>query len=428
MNLRLKILLWTCATLTLAVAAFIGISFLRAFANQGPGLMLAQLADYQLAEARRTFETGGTAALHALIQRTNSRFTAEHHLTDARGQDLVTGQSLAHLLEVEPMARPYRRAAQLVLAADSADHRYRWIIIRAPPIDAAALAMNLLVVLAAVALLSWALATHIARPLVAMTRTLQRFGDGALGLRLHSTRRDEIGQLSRAFDQMAGRIEHLVALERQLLQDISHELRSPLARLSVAAQLTRQPAEREPATRQIEKEIHRLDALIGDLVASTRLEAGPPQLLPLKPLLHDIISDCRLEAAAKRCRIVKRLDPSPVLELIPELLRRALENVLRNAVRHAPEASAIDIELLEDYRHVEIAIRDRGAGVPPHALERIFQPFYRLDEARAGHTGGVGLGLAIAQRAVSLHHGSVTAENASPGLRVTIILPLPLEL
>jgi signal transduction histidine kinase len=284
----------------------------------------------------------------------------------------------------------------------------------------AALHLNRFLALAVIGLLSWLIATHIARPLAALSRALQRFGDGDLSLRLNSQRHDEIGQLGRDFDRMAGRLQHLITLDRQLLQDISHELRSPLARLSLAAQLTKQLADRDPATQQIEKEIHRLDALIGHLVSSTRLEADTPQLLPLKPLLHDIISDCRTEAAAKGCRIVKRLDPAPVIELNPELLRRAIENVLRNAVRHAPESSTIDVELLEDDRQVEIAIRDRGPGVPTQSLNRIFQPFFQVEEARSN---GLGLGLAIAQRAIHHHHGRITAENASPGLRVTITLP-----
>lgn len=424
MTLQLKVLLWSFCAIAFALLAFFGVTFSRAFSNPGPAAMLSQLSEYQLAEARHAYESGGVPALRTVIRRMDAQFQARHHLTGAQGQNLLSAESLNHWLPLSPGTQPYRRNTDLVFATQSPDRRYRWIVIKPPPIDAAAIALNLLIVLATIALFSWALATHIARPLLTMARTLQRFGAGELGLRLHSSRRDEIGQLSLAFDQMANRIEQLLGLERQLLQDISHELRSPLARLSVAAQLTLRPSEREPATHQIEKEIQRLNTLISDLVSTTRLESGAAEPLPLASLIEDVIRDCDFEAAVKYCRITTRLEASPTLEGVPELLRRALENVLRNAVRHAPDASIIDVELRETGPHVEIAIRDRGPGVPPAALSRIFQAFYRVGEARSHPSGGIGLGLAIAQRAISLHHGRITAQNASPGLRISITLPL----
>jgi two-component system sensor histidine kinase CpxA len=256
---------------------------------------------------------------------------------------------------------------------------------------------------------------------------VERFGRGDLTARANFTRGDEIGQMSRAFDQMGERIETLLTAERRLLRDISHELRSPLARLSFAAELLRTADDREAAAARIRKEIARLTVLVGSLLDMTRAE-GDPESRKFEPvglagLLEGIAHDCRIEAEARHCRVDLAASPIEITG-DPELLRRAIENVVRNAIRYAPEQSAIEINATAQRSSAVVTVRDRGPGVPEDSLARIFTPFYRVDQSRDSSTGGVGLGLAIASRAISLHHGRITAANEQPGLRVTIELPL----
>jgi two-component system sensor histidine kinase CpxA len=276
----------------------------------------------------------------------------------------------------------------------------------------------------------WILAVDIAAPLKTMAEGMTRFGAGDLNARLGVKRADEIGRLSQSFDAMADRIQLLLHAERRLLQDISHELRSPLARLSVAGQLIKREDKRVEATAQIERETERLGVLIGDLVAVTRAEGDPAasrrELVRLDLLVEEIVENCAMEADMKNCRIAV-LNEVGELELqgVQELLWRAIENVLRNAILHSPPRGIVEVTLTRrGDREAQVSIRDSGPGVPPQQLDDIFQPFYRIDESRNAKTGGVGLGLAIAQRAINLHHGEIVAENADPGLRVQIRLPI----
>jgi two-component system sensor histidine kinase CpxA len=233
--------------------------------------------------------------------------------------------------------------------------------------------------------------------------------------------------VARAFDQMAERTETLLTAERRLLQDISHELRSPLARLSFAAELTKTAEDRNAAAARIAREIERLTNLVGALVEVTRVEGDPSsrrmEPLDLDRLVEELIDASRMEADARGCRFHFESGGGLEVRGDRELLRRAIENVLRNAVRYAPVGSAIDIRVAAADGKASILVRDYGPGVPQETLPRIFQPFFRVDGSRDTHTGGVGLGLAIAHRAIAAHHGSIAAENAAPGLRVRMEIP-----
>jgi two-component system sensor histidine kinase CpxA len=234
--------------------------------------------------------------------------------------------------------------------------------------------------------------------------------------------------VGRAFDQMAERIETLLTAERRLLQDISHELRSPLARLSFAAELTKTAEDRNAAAARVAKEIERLTNLVGALVEVTRVEGDPSsrrvEHVDANGLVQDLLEASRMEADAHGCRFhFESNGPAPI-HGDRELLRRAIENVLRNAIRYAPEGSAVDVRLEAVAGMASISVRDYGPGVPEDMLPRIFQPFFRVDGSRDSQTGGVGLGLAIANRAIGAHHGRITAENAGPGLRVRMDIPL----
>ena len=310
----------------------------------------------------------------------------------------------------------------------SSDGRYRLIFVADPPIPPRSLFPYYFLILVAVALVCWLLALNIANPLRELAHAVDRFGRGELDVRLNSRRSDEIGVVSRSFDRMADRIGTLVTAERRLLQDVSHELRSPLARLSFAAELTRTADDRDAAVARLKKEIDRLTTLVSTLLEVTRAE-GDPSAAPLEPvrlgeLLRDVVEDCRMEAEIRGCRIGVSGNLDLPFRGGRELLRRAVENVLRNAIRHTPGGASVNVGMESTGQTARICVRDSGPGVPDELLPRIFQPFFRVDDSRDSATGGVGLELAIASRAIAVHHGRVWAENGSPGLLVWIELPL----
>jgi two-component system sensor histidine kinase CpxA len=315
-----------------------------------------------------------------------------------------------------------------MVAPAAADAPYRWIVVAHPTGDPWSFLPYYLLVLLAIALLCWLLAVNLASPLRGLARTVDRFGRGDLSARVRSRRRDEIGNLARAFDEMAERMETLLTAERRLLQDISHELRAPLARLSFAAELSRTADDRGAATVRLKKEIGRLADLVGALLQVTRAEGDPSSRnmtdLPLDDFLREVIDDCAVEAEARGCRVHLEASESLHFRGDRELLRRAMENIVRNAIRYAPEGTPIEVKLASARDDAEISVRDYGPGVPEAELPKIFKPFFRVDESRNSSTGGVGLGLAIAHRAVMVHHGTMTARNADPGLMVSIDLPL----
>jgi two-component system sensor histidine kinase CpxA len=240
----------------------------------------------------------------------------------------------------------------------------------------------------------------------------------------------------RDFDTMAARLETLVKAQSRLLNDISHELRSPLARLNVALGLARQRSGPESATmlERIELEAARLNELIGRLLTLARMEDGE-QRAPSTPVLLDevvlnVAEDAEFEAQARHCHVHSEIPAGNWgVRGDASLLHSAVENVVRNAIRYTREGTtvAIHLEKTESAGAVEAVVRvtDCGDGVPADALEKLFQPFYRLDDARGRQTGGVGLGLAITERAVRFHGGRVSAVNrAEGGLMVEIHLPL----
>ncbi len=276
--------------------------------------------------------------------------------------------------------------------------------------------------------LCYALARQLTSPLRAMQKTIERFGRGDFSARVNSRRADELGQLGRTVDQMAERIEGLVKSQRRLLQDISHELRSPLARLGVAVELGRGGGNPTTAYDRIEREADRLNTLVGELIQVTRAEGDPSGLstqpMQLDELVRMIVDDVRIEAEKHEIRI--NLESCAAeMEGNPELLRRAIENVIRNAIRYSPDGSPVNVTLTRTGNLYRVAVRDFGSGVPADALAHIFDPFYRVETDRGRTSGGVGLGLAIAKRAVDLHHGSLRAANVFPGLQVEIELPAP---
>jgi signal transduction histidine kinase len=424
-----KILLWCFGVLILSLAAFIVITLFVSGRPAG-AKMFGGMSALQLEGATEAYQSGGTKQLAAYLQKLDKFLNGRHFFTDANGKDVITGEDRSALLaKVQSRwGTPHHVGEELITGRRSADGRYRLIIVTPEPLDLTGSFPYYLLVLAAIAMLCWLLAVNIANPLRTLSGTVERFGRGELSLRVNSRRRDEIGDLARSFDQMAGRIQTLLTAERQLLQDISHELRSPLARLSFAAELTKTADDRSAAAARLRKDIDRLANMVGSLLEVTRLEGDPllrsPEDVPLSPLLQELVDDCRVEAEARSCRLTLEAVPTLSVQGDRELLRRAVENILRNAIRYAPEGTAIETKLAAAAGAALIEIRDYGPGVPEELLPKIFTPFFRVDVSRDNATGGVGLGLAIAQRAVSVHHGRLRAQNMKPGLLVSIELPL----
>lgn len=295
--------------------------------------------------------------------------------------------------------------------------------------------MHILAVTLTGALFCYWLARYLTSPVTKLRAATRELAKGNLSTRVGPTlgnRRDELVSLAADFDVMAAKIQSLVDSQRRLLGDISHELRSPLARLNVALELARQRsgADATSALERIQREAEILNEMIGQLLALTRLESGTDEVVKtefdLAALVREVAGDADFEARSRGRSVKFGANENCKIDGNEQLLRRAVENVVRNAVQYTAPGTEVEVKLeCRDKPGVAvIKVRDHGAGVPQEALGKIFRPFYRVDDARDREAGGVGLGLAIADRAVRLHGGTVEAVNVEGGgLVVTISLP-----
>lgn len=274
------------------------------------------------------------------------------------------------------------------------------------------------------------IARSITRPLLQLERTADRLAAGELETRAPSSitsRTDELGTLARSFDRMATRLERLLLNRERLLQDISHELRSPLSRLRLSIGLLRQAGEAPAQIERMEVEVGKLDHLLGQVLDVARLDSGKEWLrresLDLVQVLAPLIEDARFEAAARECSVIW-MPPAAVLPIVGDAdwTAAAIENVLRNALRHTPTRSSVRVEARAHAQFVELLVRDEGPGVPEAELEKIFEPFHRVDGARSAQEGGAGLGLAIAARVLRAQGGTIEARTRD-GLEVTLRWP-----
>lgn len=284
------------------------------------------------------------------------------------------------------------------------------------------------------------LALHFTRSINTLQQATRQIARGDLGVRVSpkfSGRRDEIASLGRDFDHMTERLQKAMQEQKRLIKDVSHELRSPLARLQVALGLAQQRS-----NGNVDKELERikqaadyLNNVITDILALPVNDSGDWELddtLDMRALLETLVENYQSEASEKGITLILN---APFEEaLVPtrgNMLVGVCENILRNALHYTPNPGKIwiDIGLADSPRAYVIQICDSGPGVAQEHLEDIFQPFYRTDEARARESGGYGLGLAIAQRSVALHKGEINATNRPEGgLCVTITLPgIPLD-
>lgn len=298
-----------------------------------------------------------------------------------------------------------------------------------------ALSIRLILALFISALICYLLSCYLTHPLRSLRMAARSLATGNLHTRVSRFRghyKDEIAELSTDFNLMAEQLEALISSKERLLQDISHELRSPLARLNIAIELgktkTHPLAEKE--FNRMEVECVRLNALIGEILDFARLDKSTSSLhrtlTNMPHLLKEIIHDANYEFGGASERIqVGVIEPCSLL-IDERLIRRGIENIVRNALHYSPIEQPVILSLYHNATQdqVYIDIKDNGPGVPLCQLEKIFNPFYRVDTSRTKHTGGYGLGLAIASRAVALHEGQLFATNhPKGGLLVRMIVP-----
>ncbi|MGB6192381.1 MAG: ATP-binding protein [Terracidiphilus sp.] len=384
----------------------------------------------QLESAIDEFQSGGRPALHDYLAGLDRIFGGKHYLLDAKGVDLVTGDNQSRLLPRPPATSSRLRTHGRWIVTREATDRQHWFAGEGElgrPQTRTFLPYYFLVIGATV-VLCWIASIGVVLPIHKIAATIAQFGDGNLSIRVQTKRHDEIGQLGRSFNRMAGRLERLIVSERRLLGDISHELRSPLARLKFAVKLARTSPDSNSALDRIERDVNRITSLVADIVEITTIEGNPTMRdltsVNAREVVDEVVRDCTVEAQFRECSIAVKGELAHEVRGNRELLRRAVENVLRNGIRYSPKQSTIQIALEENETHAVIAVRDFGPGVPEDALSRIFDPFFRVEEARETSSGGTGMGLSIAKRAIQVHRGTIVAENALPGLCISIKIPL----
>lgn len=303
-----------------------------------------------------------------------------------------------------------------------------------PPFSWPARGVLLVLAIAISGLVSYLLARSISSPLSNLQAATRLLSTGNLSARADAdvaSRKDEFGTLAREFDSMAERLSALIMARQQLLRDISHELRSPLARLQMALQLLRQDASStQSQLDRIERESGRLEILVDQVLEYARLERDPSTLnieeVDLIELVRQIVHDAAFESQSAPGRLQFTHTDEVLLRADPNLVHAVIDNVVRNALIHGDEKLPIEIAVNTTASEVTIHVRDHGRGVPDPELQKIFEPFYRVVDTASSkaRSEGSGIGLAIAARAVALHNGHITATNADGGgLRVTITLP-----
>lgn len=291
--------------------------------------------------------------------------------------------------------------------------------------------IEILVSLLVIGAVGWRVARSISQPVYAVQNAARRMANGDLSARVASpltAARDELGQLARDFDHMAARVQSLVERQRSVLQDVSHEFRSPLARLGLALELARSDAGdiELPSLDRAEREIGRLDRLIGEVLELARMEDQLPgmarQPFDLAELARERLNEAQPEADARKLKLQFDAGSGAVaIDGSRILLGRAIDNLLSNAIKFSPRGGTVTVAV-RDAGALLIEVADSGPGVPPAELESLFRPFFR--GSNAARADGQGLGLAIVSRVVTAHGGQCQAENrADGGLRVTLTLP-----
>ncbi|REJ78810.1 MAG: HAMP domain-containing protein [Acidobacteria bacterium] len=449
MTLFLKIFLW----FWLAMATIVGVVFLVNWSTQSEPLarqwqtFVGEAMNVNSQTAVQIYENEGVEGLELYLKRLNGR-----QRINSVGLFDRQGNRIGGSLDVRETGDLFDRgfnssepqfhrlpdktfAASTVNLSDGTKLLYMLELKRfqAPAFFTNRLLLQILAVVLTAGLVCYALASYLTSPIRKLGKATRDIAAGDLSVRVGpelSNRRDELAHLASDFDEMAERIESLIESEKRLTRDISHELRSPLARMKVALELLRGRSNGESDTliTRIDTESDRLNELISQILTLSKLETGSEEFsrsdLNLKSILESLIADADFEARA-RDRSVETVKIEGLRMIGNEqLVRQAFDNVLRNAVLYTEQGTRVEVSMEREGTEAVVTIEDHGPGVPEEEIDSLFKPFYRIGEARDRKSGGTGLGLAIAQRAVRSHNGSITARNTGNGLAVTIRLPV----
>ena len=297
------------------------------------------------------------------------------------------------------------------------------------------LLLKIIIMLILSALLCWLIAKALSKPLIAIRKASDELGKGNLTTRLSGfeSRSDEFGAVAKSFNQMANQLESNISAHQRLLGDVSHELRSPLARLQLAIGLSEKnignPVEQQRHLTRCENEVERLDEMIADVLLLSRLEhsnsATHHQYLRLEKLTQQTIDDCQYTANAKEVKITLAAPQKCLFYGDEKSLNSAISNILNNAIKYSPNKAIITVTLTVTNEKITLTVVDQGVGVPEEMLTKLFMPFFRVANGRERCSGGTGLGLAISRQAIKQHQGSISAKNIQPhGLLVSIVLPM----
>ena len=445
-SLFLKIFFWFWATAVLTGIALVITFFL------GPGRVPSRWHSSLTDTARSSgmialaeLERGGVPAASAYIERFERDTRLRACLFEMNG-DPVAGEGCETFAGMRSRAATSRgsefgilygivRVALTLPGSGGRDYIFATELPAGPRaafgMDTAAVALRLAVAFSVSGFICYLLTIYITGPILRLREAAQQLAGGTLSTRAAASierRGDELGALGRDFNTMAVRIEELVSRQRQLIFDISHELRSPLARINVALDLARVGKAGDLPFEHMECDLVRLNEMIGRLLTIAKLDTAttPVELtvVNLTDLVSQIVDDARFEAQKRNVVVHLAAQDQCYARGNAEWLHSAVENVIRNAIRYTEAGTSVDVSLgTEDRSHLLLVIRDHGKGVPETDLQRIFQPFHRVAEARDRESGGAGLGLAIADRVVRIHGGKIRAENTDPGLKVLIQIP-----
>ncbi len=437
----------------MAIALFVVLTFaFVAVFRQQRNATWEALRSTAVADAIAAYEHGGENEVHDYLVNLEAAQHVRVYVFDEHGKE-ISGRHAPSSAQSMAMGKPIPPREGIIFPplrvltesrASSDGHRYVIALMPPPgprfffgphgfPLTGIALLM------ATSGLVCYLLSWFLTKPIVRLRAATRQLAAGDLTARSGApaaSRRDEVAGLMRDFDAMAERLEILVKAQSRLLNDISHELRSPLARLNVALGLARQRANVESAEMldRIELEASRLNEMISRILTLARLEDGeqrvPQTPVPLDELVLSVAEDAEFEAQARHCHVHTMIPGRDWgVRGNASLLHSAVENVVRNAIRYTQEGTSVEIQVstvpADKGADALVAVSDSGPGVPEDALGKLFEPFYRLDDSRGRLTGGAGLGLAITERAVRFHGGKVAAKNR-PGGGLTVEIRLPL--
>ncbi len=442
---RIFLAFWAALALILVGTVTVAVNA-TAHRSERPWVQRGQL----YAQAARAFEAGGPDALKDWLQGLAGEPAGRTYIVGPDGQEML-GRTLPKLLratagDVAAGAAPGAIApiggALVLVGPQGATYHVVVGPLRAGPrlfgeLELPGVPLSiLLIAIGASAAVCLLLARYLVAPVDRLRMATRQLAGGDLNVRVLPAlkgRKDDLGLLAQDLDAMAGRLRQLIEGKQQLLRDVSHELRSPLARLQLALSLARRdPGASERHLARAGLEADRLEQLIARTLKLVRLERPLQQLersaVDVGELLRGIAAEVAIEADAQGCTVVVEAQGALQLAADRELLRSAFENVIRNAVRYSPVGAGVSISARRGDSAggaIEVVVRDEGPGVPEQDLALIFEPFYRVDTAREHRSaGGEGLGLAIAARAIGVHGGRISAANADGGgLRVSVSLP-----